>query len=135
MRNRVIAVDLDDTLCTRPTGMEHLGKQKYKHCTPIQKMIDFVNNLYNSGNTIHIYTARGMHQFNGDVDSVYDNLYNDTTEQLRTWKVKYHRLIMGKLPYDLLIDDKCCRPKELVDSKDFCEFYEKVKKENEEWLL
>lgn len=126
MQSKVIAVDLDDTLCTRPSNVEYLGKKKYKHCTPIQSMIDVVNKLYDDGHTILVYTARGMHQFNGNIDDVYDNLYNDTTEQLRKWKVNYHRLIMGKLPYDLLIDDKCCRPKEILDNKDFGEFYGKI---------
>lgn len=130
MQNKVIAVDLDDTLCNRPKNVEHLGKQKYKHCVPIQKMIDVVNKLHEEGNIIHIYTARGMHQFNGDVDAVYDNLYSMTNDQLRTWGIKYHRLVMGKLPYDLLIDDKCCRPKEILDNKDFGEFYGKINNES-----
>lgn len=126
MPNKVIAIDLDDTLCTRPKNVEHLGKVKYKHCTPVQNMIDVVNKLYEEGNTIHIYTARGMHQFNGDVGAVYDNLYTTTLQQLREWGIKHHRLVMGKLPYDLLIDDKCCRPKEVLDNKDFGEFYGKI---------
>jgi hypothetical protein len=130
MQNKVIAVDLDDTLCTRPKGLEHLGKVKYTHCVPIQSMIDFVNKLYEEGNTIHIYTARGMHQFDGDVKVVYDNLYIDTIMQLKNWKVKYHKLVMGKMPYDLLIDDKCCRPKEILDNKDFGEFYGKISNES-----
>ena len=28
-----------------------------------------------------------------------------TTNQLKKWKVKYHKLIMGKPSYDLIIDD------------------------------
>jgi len=130
MQNRIIAVDLDDTLCTRPEKFEYLGKQKYTHCVPIQPMIDMVNKLYEDGNTIHIYTARGMNQFRGDIERVYENLYNMTADQLRIWNVKYHRLIMGKLPYDLLIDDKCCRPKEILDNKDFGEFYGKISNES-----
>ena len=42
----------------------------------------------------------------GDVNLVYDTLYNLTYDQLLDWGVKFHRLVMGKLSYDLLIDDK-----------------------------
>lgn len=130
MRNKVIAFDLDETLCTRPKGVEHLGAEKYSYCSPIQHMIDIVNKLYDEGYTIKIYTARGMYTFNGDVKEVYYNLYGLTKEQLDSWGVKYHSLIMGKEPYDLLIDDKCCRPKEIFDNKDFGKFYGKISNES-----
>ena len=53
-----------------------------------------------------IYTARGMCIYNGDVNLVYENLYDLTHSHLIEWGVKFHRLVMGKLSYDLLIDDK-----------------------------
>ena len=102
----IYAFDLDDTLCTRSTDLEHLGPDKYKHCIPIHKMIEKVNKLYNDGHTIYIYTARGMGQFKGDLVKVYNNLYVLTLDSLKEWGVKHHGLIMGKLHYDLLIDDK-----------------------------
>ena len=32
--------------------------------------------------------------------------YLKTKKQLEQWKVKYHKLIMGKPSFDILIDDK-----------------------------
>lgn len=102
----IYAFDLDDTLCTRDKNLEHLGPDKYKHCIPIKSMIDKSNRLYDEGHTIYIYTARGMGQFNGDLVKVYNSLYVLTLESLKEWGVKHHGLIMGKLHYDYLVDDK-----------------------------
>lgn len=103
---KIIAFDLDDTLCYRPKNIEHLGKDKYDFCKPIQEMIDLCNKLSGEGHTIVIYTARGMVTFNGDVKKIYENLYDKTISDLNSWGVKYDRLIMGKIHYDYLIDDK-----------------------------
>lgn len=103
---KIIAVDLDDTLCFRPSNIEHLGKEKYNYCKPIAENIELVNKLHSSGHEIIIYTARGMFTFNMDVAKVYSNLYEQTVKQLDKWGVKYHRLVMGKQPFDFLLDDK-----------------------------
>ena len=42
----------------------------------------------------------------GDVHSVYSKLYELTIKQLSAWGVKYDQLVMGKIHYDVLIDDK-----------------------------
>ena len=102
----IYAFDLDDTLCKRNPELEHLGPDKYKHCVPIIDMIEKLNSLYDEGHTIYIYTARGMGQFKGDLVKVYNNLYVLTLDSLKEWGIKHHGLIMGKLHYDLLIDDK-----------------------------
>ena len=69
-------------------------------------MIDVSNNLYDKGHTIYIYTARGMNMFNGNVKDIYINLYDLTLNSLKKWGVKHNGLYMGKIHYDLLIDDK-----------------------------
>tara|TARA_R110000787_G_scaffold265626_1_gene371664 strand:- start:15 stop:284 length:270 start_codon:yes stop_codon:yes gene_type:complete len=84
-------------------------------------MIKIANQCYDEGNTIIIYTARGMTGFKGNVSDIYTNLYELTLNQLDVWGVKYHQLVMGKLHYDLLIDDKAC------DSIDMTS-YENIKK-------
>ena len=104
--SKIFAFDLDDTLCFRDKNLEHLGPKKYLHCVPIQSMIDIVNKLYDDGNTIYIYTARGMGQFNGDVERCKSELYEITLNSLCEWGIKHHGLHMGKLHYDYLIDDK-----------------------------
>jgi CMP-N,N'-diacetyllegionaminic acid synthase len=106
-KQKIIAFDLDDVICFRPTGYEDLGPEKYLHCKPIQANIKIVNELYDKGNVIVIYTARGMAQFSGDVSRIYSELYQITYDCLKTWGVEFHQLVMGKISYDVLIDDKC----------------------------
>ena len=103
---KTIAFDLDDVICYRIKGYEHLGPQKYDYCQPDLEVIDLINNLYEDGNKIVIYTARGMTQYNGNVALIYSELYSKTIKQLNDWGLKYDQLVMGKIHYDLLIDDK-----------------------------
>jgi hypothetical protein len=105
-KQKTIAFDLDDVLCFRPNGYENLGPSKYNYCFPIEDNIELVNSLYEDGYKIVIYTARGMSQFNGNVTEIYSKLYTQTIKQLNSWGLKYHQLIMGKIHYDVLIDDK-----------------------------
>lgn len=105
-KQKTIAFDLDDVLCYEPEGYEHLGPEKYDYCKPYNGNIDLVNSLYNDGYKIVIYTARGMSQFKGNIVDIYTHLYNRTNQQLTSWGLKYHSLIMGKIHYDVLIDDK-----------------------------
>ena len=105
-KQKTIAFDLDDVLCYRPEGYEHLGPEKYDYCNPYVESIDLVNSLYNDGYKIVIYTARGMSQFKGNVVDIYTHLYNKTNQQLTSWGLKYHSLVMGKIHYDVLVDDK-----------------------------
>ena len=104
-KQKIIAFDLDDVICYRPDGFEHLGPDKYDYCKPNQSTISLINELYKN-NYIKIYTSRGMSQFEGNVEKIYDMLYNKTITQLKSWNVNFHELIMGKTHYDLLIDDK-----------------------------
>ena len=118
----VIAFDLDDVICSRTSDEGPV--EKYKTCYPHQDMVDLVNNCYDKGHTIIIYTARGMTGFQGDVDKIYDNLFDLTQNDLDKWGVKFHKLIMGKAHYDILIDDKAMnslRVKEITDIEDFLE--------------
>lgn len=105
-KQKTIAFDLDDVLCYRPDGYEHLGPDKYDYCEPYVKNIDLVNSLYDEGYKIVIYTARGMSQFKGSIIDIYTHLFTKTNHQLNSWGLKYHQLVMGKIHYDVLIDDK-----------------------------
>jgi hydroxymethylpyrimidine pyrophosphatase-like HAD family hydrolase len=105
-KQKIIAFDLDDVLCHRSNQFENLGPLKYSYCIPNKKMIELVNSLYDDGHKIVIYTARGMTQFNGNVIEIYGQLYTKTLKNLDEWGLKYHQLAMGKIHYDVLIDDK-----------------------------
>ena len=90
--NKIYVFDIDGTICTNTDG-------DYKKAQPYTDMIKKVNNLYDSGNTIIMMTARG---------SVSKIDWTDyTAEQLNEWGVKHHELIMNKKPHaDIFVDDK-----------------------------
>ena len=89
-----ICFDLDNTLFDT-NGME------YDKSTPRIDMIKFVNSLYEQGHEIAIFTGRGS---GSGID--FRRL---TESQLDKVGLKYHRLIMGKPPYDVFIDDRSVR--------------------------
>lgn len=120
-KQKTIAFDLDDVLCYRLDGYEHLGPDKYDHCKPYIGNINLVNSLYDDEYKIIIYTARGMSQFKGNIVDIYTHLYNRTNQQLNSWGLKYHQLVMGKIHYDVLVDDKVLNSLN-IDKKTIIEF-------------
>ena len=93
MKNKIIyCFDLDNTIC-------HTIDKNYKNSYPYEEMVNKINELYDSGNKIIIYTARG-----GTSKIDYHEL---NITQLKNWGVKYHELIDKNKPhFDLFIDDK-----------------------------
>jgi len=89
--------DLDGTICNT------VNKQ-YADSTPYINVINKINELYDQGNEIKIFTARGS-------TSGIDH-HELTTSQLSKWNVKYHVLIDKNKPhFDILIDDKAVNAK------------------------
>lgn len=87
----IYCFDLDDTLC-RTQGIDYSGSE------PILERIKHVNELFESGNTIKLHTARGSKT---GID------WREVTEaQLLAWGLKYHELSFGKPFADIYIDDK-----------------------------
>jgi len=102
----VIYVDIDDTIADY--DIKDSPTDYYK-ARPIAINIDKINKLYDEGNTIVYYTARGS--VNTDSREEYTLL---TKKQLSEWGAKYHKLSVGeKAAYDLLICDKSKRIEEL----------------------
>jgi hypothetical protein len=91
--------DLDGTLCSNTDG-------KYKNALPFQERIKQVNNLFDQGHIITIFTARGMGSTNNNQLEAINKYYTLTEEQLKNWKIKYHNLVFGKPSADYYIDDK-----------------------------
>ena len=96
---KIVCFDLDGVLC-KTNG------NKYKDSKPNILAIKKVNDLYDQGNYIKIFTARFMGRSNEKKSLAVKKGYSLTKEQLQKWKVKYHKLIFGKPSYDLFIDDK-----------------------------
>jgi hypothetical protein len=80
------------TICITPEDRD------YRKAVPIQKNINKINNLYDNGNTIVYWTARGS---GTGID--WTEL---TVMQLKEWGAKYNQVKLGKPVYDLFIDDK-----------------------------
>ena len=88
----VYCFDIDGTICTNTNG-------DYDAAIPFPSTIGKINLLFEQGNTIYFYTARGA---TTGID------WRETTElQLSNWGVRYHKLFLGKPTADIYIDDKC----------------------------
>lgn len=90
---KIYAFDIDGTICTNTYG-------EYEKASPILQRIAFINDLYDSGNKIKLFTARGS---TSGID-----WYSFTEKQLQEWGVKFHELLLGKPEADFFIDDKGC---------------------------
>ena len=90
----IIYVDIDDTIAS--CAAEHKGQ--YDKAAPIPERIEKINRLYDEGNTIVYWTARGT------MTGV--NWFRVTLKQLIDWGCKFHELRMNKPAYDIFIDDK-----------------------------
>ncbi len=88
----IFYVDIDDTICSHSEDLD------YSKATPRPERILKINRLYDQGNTIVYWTARGT---GSGID------WREVTEkQFVDWGVKYHELHFGKPIYDLFIYDK-----------------------------
>jgi mannose-6-phosphate isomerase-like protein (cupin superfamily) len=90
-------VDLDGTICVVDAACKNTV-ERYMAAKPIPERIQRVNRLYDEGNTITYWTARGS-------ESGLD-LEELTRAQLLQWGCKFHTLLLGKPVYDIYIDDK-----------------------------
>ena len=99
----IIYVDIDGTICNTPRGMVSWD---YLNSKPRQNQIDKINKLYDDGNEIVYWTARGS---GSGIDwSII------TKKQLDKWGCKYTRIETLKKPsFDLFIDDKSKRIEEI----------------------
>jgi len=85
-----LVVDVDGTLCyIEPDG-------NYSTVKPIQNVIDKVNECFNSGKYIILFTARGMRTFKGNVHEIDKHHRPILTKWLIDNGVKYHELHFGK---------------------------------------
>ena len=86
-------IDIDFTLIFTPFVN---GKYEYDKSIPYISMIKKVNMLYDKGNSIILFTARGMGSRNFNIELIEKECRPIVIEQLRKFGVKYNELIMGK---------------------------------------
>tara|TARA_Y100000591_G_scaffold325628_2_gene346874 strand:+ start:1744 stop:2055 length:312 start_codon:yes stop_codon:yes gene_type:complete len=88
---KIFCFDIDGTLCTK-------SETDYSLAEPYVERINQVNKLYEEGNKIILFTARGS-----KTGLNHENL---TKIQLKQWGVKFNELLFGKPNADYYIDDK-----------------------------
>ena len=99
MKQKILAFDIDGVIC------QTVGSD-YKNSKPNKHAIKKINSLYDEGNRIIIFTARFMGRTNNNYQEAYRLGYEFTLSQLKSWKLKFNQLILGKPNFDLIIDDK-----------------------------
>lgn len=92
--------DIDGTLCTLVEGGD------YSKAKPLANRIKKINLLFEQGNEIILFTARGMGRTNNNPEEAKNLFFQFTSNQLNEWGVKYSLLFMGKPSGDCYIDDK-----------------------------
>ena len=91
-KNKIIYVDIDETICYYEEEIALDGKKNYHAAIPSHENIDKINKLFDEGNTIIYWTARGSRS---GIDWT-----KFTHHQLKSWGVKYHDLKCNKPYYD-----------------------------------
>ena len=84
-------IDIDGTIC-------FTNQSDYYNSIPNFSKIQKFNKLYDDGNEINYWTARGANSGK--------NWDEFTIKQLNNWNVKYTTINMDKPHYDVWIDDK-----------------------------
>ena len=91
LNSKIYIIDIDGTICYSKDSNYNLSKPRFD-------MIEKFNKLYEDGNDIHYWTARGAIS-----EKNWDKF---TIQQLNNWGVKYTSINMDKPHYDYWIDDK-----------------------------
>jgi hypothetical protein len=89
-----IYVDIDDTICY----YENNNNKDYSSAIPNYERIEIINDLFDKGNNITYWTARGT--------LTQIKWFEITYKQLIKWNCKFHELRMGKPAFDIYIDSK-----------------------------
>lgn len=86
----IYGFDIDGTICSTDCD--------YNDAKPYEEVIAKINNLYNQGHEIILFTSRGYKSGK--------DWFDFTKNQVNSWGVSYHKLIMGKPQFDIFVDDK-----------------------------
>lgn len=93
----IYCVDIDGTIC-RTTGADYSSAQ------PISERIEAINELFEAGHEVVYFTARGS--------ATGIDHYELTRVQLDNWGARYTRLVLGKPPADVYVDDRALSDRE-----------------------
>jgi len=107
---KTYVVDIDGTICSSVPG-------QYQFAVPNTDRIRQINQLYDEGNTIIYFTARGMGSSSNDARMAKEKWMELTTSQLNDWGARYHNLFLGKPSGDFYIDDKAIHSDDFFGQK------------------
>lgn len=103
MEKRTFVFDIDGVVA-------HLSPDNnYSLAKPNVEVIDKINNLYDSGHYIVLFTARGS-KTGKDWESI-------TVQQMKDWQVKFNEIRFGKPFADYYIDDRMLSVHQLLNFK------------------
>ena len=95
----IYVFDIDNTICKTE------GSNYHQSVAWVDRIAE-INDLYDSGNTVIYFTARGMGRTNNNVLEAHKLLYDFTKKQLDEWGARYTTLMLGKPAADVYVDDK-----------------------------
>jgi hypothetical protein len=101
----IIYVDIDETICFYEEEIALDGKKEYSTAIPCQENIDKINKLWDEGDTIIYWTARGSRS---GIDWT-----EFTRNQLESWGCKFDDVKCNKPYYDKFVEDRSIRIEEL----------------------
>tara|TARA_Y100001963_G_C6733840_1_gene425293 strand:- start:534 stop:932 length:399 start_codon:yes stop_codon:yes gene_type:complete len=102
---KFILVDIDETIAFYDPELP----RTYDKAMPNRDHINIINEMYDEGHYICMWTARGGSESSKKAGRCY---YDFTMKQLKDWGVKFHELSTGskgnyiKPAADLVLDDK-----------------------------
>lgn len=92
----------------------------YEDFKPVPGMVEIINELYDEGHEITLFTARGMTSCGPG--RILVEVVPGLVKNLEKIGLKYHNLLTHKPSYDFIIDDRAIRPdrfKEMVENGKF----------------
>lgn len=103
-------IDIDDTICSTKN-------RNFENSIPNTKVINKINELYDKGWKIILYTARGAKSCKTIEERI--KKYKDITQNwLEKNNVKYTELLFGKMNADYYVDDKNMSIEEFINFKE-----------------
>ena len=109
-RYNTFVIDLDDTIC-------FTENRDFKNSNPYKEVVNKINELYDKGWKIIIFTARGAKSCATLLDR--EIKYRGITEAwLNRNNVKYTELVFGKMNADYYVDDKNMSIEEFINFKE-----------------
>ena len=96
---KILCFDIDNVIC-------RTKEKNYRNSVPNKFVIKKINQLFNRGYIIKIFTGRYMGRNGESIKKAKKQGYKMTSKQLKKWGLKYHKLIFGKPSFDLFVDDK-----------------------------